>query len=225
MDITQAPQQSERRLSLPDPLARLPRLDVSYRIPSDLSPDGDAVDLLSLVLSNGRSSRFYESIVRQKQLAVNVGAFAPNSRGPRLLRIIATPTPGKSVDDLEAAIDAEVERIKSGPIAGWEVDKARNIARRQMVANLGSSLSRAVQLAENALMFNDPGRINTEYDRIAKVTAADLQRVAKQYLTRENRTVVVTPRAAGAEGRPVMRAPASSCRASPPRSRWPRPPP
>ena len=192
VDITQAPQQSERRLSLPDPLARLPRLDVSYRIPSDLMPDGDAVDLLSLVLANGRSSRFYEGIVRQKQLAVNVGGFAPNSRGPRLLRIIATPTPGKPVDDLEAAIDAEVERIKSGPIAGWEVDKARNTARRQMVTNLGSSLSRAVQLAENALMFNDPGRINTAYDRIAKVTAADLQRVAKLYLTRENRTVVIT---------------------------------
>jgi zinc protease len=192
VDITQAPQQGERRLSLPDPLARLPRLDLSYRIPSDLSPDGDAVDMLSFVLANGRSSRLYESIVRQKQLAVNVGAFAPNSRGPRLLRIIATPTPGKPVEDLEAAIDAEVERIKDSPIAGWELDKARNIARRQMVGNLGSSLSRAVQLAENALVFNDPGRINSDYERLAKVTTADLQRVATQYLTRDNRTVVVT---------------------------------
>ena len=192
VDIAQAPQQAERRLTLPDTLARLPRLDLSYRIPSNLSPDSDAVELLSLVLSNGRSSRFYEAIVRQKQLAVNVAAFAPDSRGPRLMRIIATPTPGKPVADLEAALDAEVERIKSGPIAGWEVDKARNIARRQMVGNLGSSLSRAVQLAENALIFNDPGRINTDYERLATVTAADLQRVAKQYLTRENRTIVVT---------------------------------
>jgi predicted Zn-dependent peptidase len=192
VDITQPPQESERRLSVPDALARLPRLDVSYRIPSDLSPDGDAVDMLTLVLSNGRSSRFYESLVRQKQLAVNVGGFAPDSRGPRLLRIIATPTPGKPVEDLEAALDVEVERIKSSPIAAWEIDKARNTLRRQMVANLGSSLSRAVQLAENALMFNDPGRINTAYERLAKVTAADLQRVAKQYLARENRTVVVT---------------------------------
>jgi predicted Zn-dependent peptidase len=108
------------------------------------------------------------------------------------LRIIATPTPGKPVEDLEAALDAEVERIKSGPIAGWELDKARNIARRQMVGNLGSSLSRAIQLAENALMFNDPGRINSDYERLAKITTADLQRVAAQYLTRDNRTVVVT---------------------------------
>ena len=192
VDVSQPPQQSERRLALDDALARLPRLDVSYRIPSDLSPDGDAADLLTIVLSNGRSSRFYEAIVRQQQLAVNVGAFAPNSRGPRLLRIVATPTPGRPVGDLEAAIDAEVERIKSGPIADWELDKARNTLRRQMVANLGSSLSRAIQLAENALMFNDPGRINSDYERIGKATAADLQRIAKQYLTRENRTVVVT---------------------------------
>ena len=192
VDITETPQASERRLSLEDPLARLPRLDVSYRIPSDLSPDGDAVDVLSLVLSAGRSSRFYETIVRQKQLAVNLNAFAPDSRGPRLLRIIATPTPGKSVDELEAAIEAEIGRVQSGPIADWEMDKARNTARRQLVAGLGQSLSRAIQLAQFALVFNDPGRINTAYERLTRVTAADVQRVAKQYLTRENRSVIVT---------------------------------
>jgi predicted Zn-dependent peptidase len=192
VDISQAPQQAERRLTIDDKLARLPRLDVSYRIPSDLAPDGDAVDMLGVVLSSGRSSRFYEGIVRQKQLAVNINAFAPDSRGPRLLRIIATPTPGKSIDDLEAAIDAEIERLKSGPIAGWEIDKARNTARRQLVAGLGQSLTRAIQLAEYALVFNDPGRINTGYERFAKVNAADVQRVAKQYLTRDNRSVIVT---------------------------------
>jgi predicted Zn-dependent peptidase len=192
VDITEAPQASERRLSLEDPLARLPRLDVSYRVPSDLAPDGDAVDVLSLVLSSGRSSRLYENIVRQKQLAVNLNAFAPDSRGPRLLRIIATPTPGKSVDELEAAIEAEIGRVQSGPIADWEMDKARNTARRQLVAGLGQSLSRAIQLAQYALVFDDPGRINTAYERLTKVTAADVQRVAKQYLTRENRSVIVT---------------------------------
>ncbi len=154
--------------------------------------------MLSLVLSAGRSSRFYENIVRQKQLAVNLNAFAPESRGPRLLRIIATPTPGKSVDDLEAAIEAEIGRVQTGPIADWEMDKARNTARRQLVAGLGQSLSRAIQLAQFALVFNDPGRINTAYERLTKVTAADVQRVAKQYLTRENRSVIVTEPAAPA---------------------------
>src|SRR5207237_913719 len=84
VDIAQPSQTGERRLAVDDSLARLPRLDISYRIPSNLSPDDDAIDGLALVLSGGRSSRFYEHIVRQKQLAINVNAGAPDSRGPRL---------------------------------------------------------------------------------------------------------------------------------------------
>jgi zinc protease len=201
VDVGQPPQNGERRLALEDALARLPRLDVSYRIPSNLSADDDAIDVLRLVMSAGRSSRLYESIVRQKQLAVSANAFAFESRGPRLLRIIATPTPGKSIDDLEAAIYAEVERLKTAPIADWEIEKARNDARRQFVGSLGLSVSRAIDLAEYALIYNDPGQINKRWDRLAKLTAADVQRVAKQYLTPDNRSVIVTrPTAAAGRG-------------------------
>ena len=201
VDITQPPQNGERRLALEDGLARLPRLDVVYRIPSSLSADDDAIDVLRLVLSGGRSSRLYENVVRQKQLAAAVTAFAFDSRGPRLLRIVATPTPGKSIDDLEAAIYAEIERMKTGPIADWEIEKARNSARRQFVGDLGQSVSRAVDLAEYALIYNDPGQINKRWDRLNKLTAVDVQRVAKQSLTPDNRSVIVTrPKAAAARG-------------------------
>ena len=201
VDIAQPSQGGERRLTLDDALARLPRLDISYRIPSNLSPDDDAVDVLALVLSGGRSSRFYERIVRQKQLAVNVNAGAPESRGPRLFRIVATPTPGKSVEDLEAAIHAEIEALKTGSLADWEIEKARNAARRQFVASLGTSLSRAIDLAEYTLVYNNPGEINTRWQRIDKVGAADVQRVAKQYLVPESSSVIVTrPASAGRGG-------------------------
>ena len=192
VDINQPPQGGERRLSLDDALARLPRIDISYRIPSSVSADDDAIDALSRVLAGGRSSRFYESIVRKQQLAVNVNAFAPDSRGPRLFRIVATPTPGKSLEEVEAAVYAEIELLKTKPIADWELDKAHNGARRQLVTDVGSSLSRAINLAEYALIYNDPGMINTRWDRIAKVKAADVQRVATQYLTVDNRSVIVT---------------------------------
>jgi len=198
VDIVQPPQNGERRLALEDALARLPRLDVSYRIPSSLSADDYPVEVLTQILSSGRSSRFYETIVRQKQLAVSASAFAPDSRGPRLLRIVATPTPGKSIDDLEAAVYAEIERVKTGTIETWEMEKARNTAQRQFVGRLGQSLVRAIDLAEYALAYNDPGRINTWYDELAKVTAADVQRVARQYLTPDNRSVIITrPKASG----------------------------
>ena len=74
--------------------------------------------------------------------------------------------------------------MKAGPIEDWEIEKARNNARTQLVNSLGSVLDRAVTLGEDALFYNDPGRINTRADRIAKVTAADVQRVAKQYLVK-----------------------------------------
>jgi zinc protease len=198
VDITQPAQTAERRLSLDDALARVPRLDISFRIPSNLSPDDASIDVLSMILGSGRSSRFYESIVRQKQLGTAAAAFAPDSRGPRLFRISATPIPGKSLEDLEAAIYAEIDRVKSGPIEDWEIEKARNTARRQFVGGLQSSLNRAIELAEYALIYNNPGEINTRYARLDKLTAADVQRVAKQYLTPETRSVVITrPKAAG----------------------------
>ncbi len=197
VDVSQPPQNGERRVSLEDALARLPRLDISYRIPPTLSPDDDSIDVLTRVMAGGRSSRFYEKIVRQKQLAVNVGAFTPDSRGPRLIRIIATPSPGKSLEELEAAIYAEIELMKAQPIADWELEKARNAAQRQFVGQLGQSLSRAINLAEYALIYDDPGMINKRWDRIAKLSAVDVQRVAKQYLTVDNRSVIVTRPKAG----------------------------
>ena len=187
------------RLTLEDPLARAPRIDIAYHIPSSLSPDDDAIDLLSEVLATGRSSRFYEVLVRQKQLALAVGAFAENSRGPRLFHIVATVPPGKATDEVEAGIYAEIERLKAGPVADWEIEKSRNGARRQFVGTLNSSLSRASILAELTRLYGDPAKINTLYDRVAKLNANDVVRVAKEYLTTENRVVVVTmPKAAPA---------------------------
>jgi zinc protease len=201
VDMAEPKQTEERRATIDDPLARLPRLDMAYKIPPAGSPDSDALAVLGTVLSGGRSSRLYESIVRQKQLSSGVSAGAAQSRGPGLFRVIGTPLPGKTPEDLEAAIEEEIAKIQSEPIADWELEKARNAARSSFINGLQSALNRAIQLSENALAYDDPGRINTRADEIAKVTAADVQRVAKQYLVKTNRTVVVTmPKAAAPKG-------------------------
>jgi zinc protease len=192
VDMTEPAQTEERRLTLEDGLARLPRLDMAYKIPPSSSPDDDALSVLGTILSGGRSSRFYEAIVRQKQLSSGVGAGTDGSRGPGLFTISATALPGKTLAELEAAIDQETERIKTAPIEDWEIEKARTGARRAFVGGLGSSVNRAVQLSEGAMFYDDPNRINTRADRIAKVTAADVQRVARQYLVKTNRSVVLT---------------------------------
>jgi len=192
VDVAQSPQQKERRLDIDDPLARLPRIDIGYRIPSSLSADDDTIDVLSEILAGGRSSRLYEHIVREKQLAVSALAFAPNSRGPRLFGIEVTPASNAPLDQVEQAVYAEIERLKAGPITDAEIERARNASRRRFTGTLSTSLSLARNLAENALYYGDPGRINTRWDRLAKFNAADVQRVAKAYLTPENRTVVIS---------------------------------
>ena len=187
--------------SCPPTFARLPRIDMAYKVPPSSSPDHDAIDVLATILSGGRSSRFFESIVRQKQLSSAVSAFSGESRGPGLFRVSGTTLPGKTLTELEAAIDAEIERLKTEPVAEWEIEKARTSARRAFVNSIASSLSKAIQLSQDAISYDQPNRINTREERIAKVTAADVQRVARQYLVKTGRTVVLTvPKAAAPKG-------------------------
>jgi predicted Zn-dependent peptidase len=199
VDMTEPPQTEERRATLEDALARLPRVDMAYKIPPSMSPDDDALAVLATILSGGRSARFFESIVRQKQLATNVFAGSDESRGPGLFNIVGTLPPGKSVAELEAAIEEEIEKVKAGPIAEWEIEKARTGARAGFISSVGSSLQRALLLSQYALFYDKPDLINTRAEGIAKVTAADVQRVAAKYLVKTGRTVVVTvPKAAPA---------------------------
>jgi predicted Zn-dependent peptidase len=192
VDLTEPKQAKERRQQLDDPLARLARLDIVYKVPPRLTADDDALQVLGTVLSSGRSSRLFQKIVREQQLAPNVSAGRDGAIGPGLFRVIGTVSPGKTADALEAAIYAEIDRVKNGPIEEWEIEKARNNAKRGVVGGLTSSLQRAIQLAEFAASYGDTSLINQRVDRLMKVTAADVQRVARTYLVPENRTVVTT---------------------------------
>ena len=201
VDLTEPKQSAERRKTIDDALARLPRIDIVYKVPPRLTPDDDALQVLATVLSSGRSSRLFQQVVREQQLSPNIFAGRDGSVGPGLFRVAGNVAPGKTAEALETGVYAEIEKIKSGPIADWEIEKARNNVKRGVVGGLTSSLTRAIQLADFAANFGDPGLINRRIERIAKVTVADVQRVARQYLTAENRTVVITmPKSATAKG-------------------------
>jgi zinc protease len=191
-DLKEPPHTAERRSTIDDPLARLARVDIAWVIPPGGTPDNDALDVLSDVLADGRSSRLNEVVVRQKQLASSAGAFGDETRGPGLFRAVAMVQPGKDPAAVEAAIYEEIEKVKTAPIADWELEKARNNARRSAATALGSTLRRAIMLTEYTAFYDDPNLINTRTDRVLKVTAADVQRVAAKYLTKENRSVIIT---------------------------------
>jgi zinc protease len=192
LDAAEPPQREERRTTVQDPLARLTLVDAAFQVPGGTNADMDALSALASVLGAGRSSRLYDSLVRRQQVAVQVYAGVQQSKGPGLFYLEAMAAPGRTPADVEKAMFAEVEKVQNGPLQEWELDKARNAARRSLVGSLRSSLQRAILLARYSVFFNDPGIINTRYERIASVKIDDVQRVAKQYLAPTNRTIVVT---------------------------------
>jgi predicted Zn-dependent peptidase len=201
VDMTERPRTAERRLMMDDPLARLTRVDIAYNVPPSSDADDAALQVLATVLGSGRSSRFYEAVVHQAQLASGVFANKRETRGPGLFQVSSTLNPGKTTAELEKVIYAEIEKVKAAPPADWEVEKARASVKRGAVAALQSSLQRAAMMSQDALFYNEPGRINTAVSRFAAVTPADVQRVARKYLNPENRSVIITtPKAAAGRG-------------------------
>ena len=201
VDMTEPPPSGEKRITIEDALARAARLDISYVVPPSSSADEAPLSVLATVLSGGRSSRFYEQVVRQQQLASTITGGTAETRGPGLFRVSVTIVPGRQPADAERAVMDEIEKVKAAPPADWEMDKARASAQRGAISQQESSLARAVLLSQYALFYNDPGRINTRVAQIKAVSAADVQRVARKYLTAENRSVILTNPRTAAPGR------------------------
>ena len=199
-DMTEPKQTAERRKTLDDPLAQLTRIDIAYKIPPGNTPDWYALAVLGDVLSTGQSSRLYQKLVREKQVALQANTGAMERRGPSLFIATLMVTPGKDPAEVEKLFYEEVERVKSETVTDAEMEKVRMSVRRGDVEQLQGTLYRAQALGENAVFYNDPGVINTSSEKIKKVTKQDIQKVARTYLTEANRTVVVTTPKPSAEG-------------------------
>ena len=191
-DMTEPEQKAERRTTIDDAFARAPRLDIVYKIPQGNTPDYYALSMLGQILSSGQSSRLYQKIVKERELAVQVGAGAQERRGPSLFSVIAIVPPGKQLADVEQAIYEELERVKNEPVADWELEKIRMGIRRSRAQQLQSTLSRAVSIGINAVYYGDANVINEIENKYNAVTKEDIQRVARTYFKETNRTVVAT---------------------------------
>ena len=196
-DVAEPQQRGERHKIIEDQFAQIPRVDIAFKTPAANLPDVYALDLLSDVLGGGESSRFYQSLVKEKELAVQTVAFLNQQRGTSLAIFIGIARPGKEVLELEKAMESEIARLQSDLITEAELARVKMKMKTTHYARIRSSLTRAMELSDNAVSFNDPGRLNTFEQQYQKVTREDVQRVAKQYLSEANRTVVVTmPKAA-----------------------------
>jgi predicted Zn-dependent peptidase len=192
VDMTEPQQKAERRATVDDVLARAPRVDLAYKAVPGNTSDFYALQVLSAVLQSGQSSRLYQKLVKEKEMVTNVGGFMDEKRGVGAFYSNATLRPGITTEDVEKVIYDEIERLKKEPIADWELQKAKNTTRRNLINSLQSSLSRAVIIGQYTVYYNDPNLINTRLDKVAAVTKEDVQRVANKYLVDTNRTVVIT---------------------------------
>jgi len=182
----------ERRETITDNLARLPMVLIAYHIPAGNTPDNYAIQVLSSILSTGRSSRLYQRLVKEKQLATSI-SLQPDSRiGPSLLYVQAMPRPGVKPEDLEKAIYEEIAAIQKDGVTDAELDKARTLQRRALIQQRQSSLQTAIRLGSYTVYFNDPELINHIYDKFAAVTSDQVKAAANKYLVPTERSVVVT---------------------------------
>ncbi|MBZ0168015.1 MAG: insulinase family protein [Kofleriaceae bacterium] len=183
-------QRGERRVFLKKE-AELPFVFMGYHVPNLKHPDNFALEVLAYILSGGKSARIYKSLVYEKQLALFAGGgYDRESIDPNLFPLYASVMPGKTAEEVEQALTAEIERVKNEPVSDRELQKVKNQIEADFLFGQDSVFNLARVLAEYEIIAN--WRAWEAYlPGIRNVTAADLQRVAKAYLTPDNRTVAV----------------------------------
>ncbi|HWQ69884.1 MAG TPA: pitrilysin family protein [Patescibacteria group bacterium] len=183
-------QRGERRVLLKKE-AELPFVFMGYHVPNLKHPDNFALEVLAYILSGGKSARIYKSLVYEQQLALFAGGgYDRESVDPNLFPLYASVMPGKTAEEIERALTAEIEQVKSELVSDRELQKAKNQIEADFLFGQDSVFNLARVLAEYEIVAN--WRAWDGYlPGIRAVTAADLQRVAKAYLTPDNRTVAV----------------------------------
>jgi predicted Zn-dependent peptidase len=206
VDLAEPPKTAERRAKLDDKLARLPRVDIAWRIPAAGEPDARALAIAAQILGGGgggggrggrggggggNNSRLYLKLVEESQVASQANARTDRRAGPGTFAISVTLMPGKTTAEAEKLVYEEIARLQAEPVTEKELQRVRTAQIRQAASRF-SMLQRAQQLADDAALYNDPDRINTEIDKNLAITAADIQKAAKTYLQTSNRVVVET---------------------------------
>lgn len=183
-------QLGERRMVMIDPSQ--PIYAAAWHIPEETHPDRPAIAAMLDYLGQGRTSLVYKSLVKEKKISSQAGVFTglAGDKYPGLIAAYALPAPDHTNLECEVEIDAQIEWMKSDLVAPEELEKITARAKSGFINGLGSNRGLAMQLAAYQTAWGDWREMFRELDRINAVTPEDIQRVAQQYLTNKNRTVV-----------------------------------
>ncbi|MFL5598210.1 MAG: M16 family metallopeptidase [Gemmatimonadaceae bacterium] len=172
---------------------QLPRLFYTWHTVKGFSKDDAALDILAQVVANDKNSRLYKRLVYELQIAQNVSAFQDGSRLDGKFQIDVTPKPGQKVADIDRIVQTEITNVMNNGISQRELQRAQNLYKASFLNRLASVLGKAEVLNSYNYFVGNPDYVQQDAARYERVTAADVQRVAKTYLGRPKIVLTVVP--------------------------------
>ena len=183
------PQAKEKRVTLEEPWP-LPAVVVAYHITSDGNPDSYPLHIAAKVLSDGESSRIYQKLVYEKQMAVAAFGQANLIEDPNLFYAVAIVQPGHTTDEVTTALIGEMDKLVAQPISEHELQRAKNQFARDYILGRESDQQKAEVLSHAVVIHRDITTADGEFDIFQRMTVGDVQRVARTYFRPENRLVL-----------------------------------
>jgi zinc protease len=168
----------------------LPAVGLTYLTPRQADADAAALHVADAILSTGESSRLYNALIYQQQLAAEASSSFETREDVSLFVLTAVLSEGKKPEDAEKSLLAEIKKLQDTPVSAAELEKAKNQIITDQLRQRETSNGKAIALGEAAVVLGDPARVNTDLGRLQAVTAADVQRVMKKYFTDTNRMVL-----------------------------------
>lgn len=181
-------QTGERRLFVKREVPS-PYLMMAFHVPQTGSDEYYAIELLNSILSEGASSRLYQSIVEQKQLAIEVGTYYPNAFDPTLFYFYGICNDGVKASQLENAILEEIDKVITKGVSEAELQKVKNQKLMQFYRTTETINGMSNTIGTYELFFGDYKKLFTAPEDYKKVTVSDIQNIAAKYFTKQNRTV------------------------------------
>ncbi|HEV8316451.1 MAG TPA: pitrilysin family protein [Vicinamibacterales bacterium] len=199
-DIPKEPVKAKEQRVTVEEAWPLPAVVVAYHITYDGHPDSYPLHIASKILSDGQSARIVRELVYNKRLALTASGTGNITEDPNLFFAVAIVQPGRSPDETEKALLAELDKLKYEPVTAHELQRAKNQFARDYIVGRESNQEKALHLAHAAVIHNDITTADGEFDIFMNISAADVQRVAKTYFTESNRLVLHIVPKGGAKG-------------------------
>ena len=184
------PRTGARSITAYGPNVPLPAIVASWQRPRLNHPDSAAFSVLEMILSGGQSSRLYRALVYERQLAQSAGAFDYALEDAGIFAVQAIVASGRDIGETEAALAAEIARVRNAPVTAAEIAEARNEIVSSTLFQRETPTGRANEVGRSITSANDPRWGDKLLAAVARVTPADVQRVARRYLTDETRVSI-----------------------------------